>query len=152
MTTPGSGSPQSPEQYPTGPQGWGQQPPAGQPHGDGAQASGAPAAPGSSGKVKAVIGGLVALVVVLGALSFFLSGGAPEVGDCIQAEEGGSFSTVDCGSDDAAFRVVGTDEDMTKPEFDADPDTCAAFPNAEAALWSGADENEPGDVYCAEAV
>ncbi|MQA35314.1 LppU/SCO3897 family protein [Modestobacter roseus] len=153
MSTPGPGGHQPSEQHPS-PQSWGQQPPAGQPHqqawaaGDPAAGATAPTQKTSGGKVKAIIGGLVALVVVLGAASFLLGAGDPEVGDCMQQTGPTEFDVVDCSSSDAEFRVVGTAEDMTEDAFDAasGEELCGRFQEADSALWYGLGDS--GHVYC----
>jgi hypothetical protein len=97
-----------------------------------------------------IVGGIVALLVVLGALSTFLGGGEPKVGDCVKPD-GDSFETVSCDSDDAQAKIVGTDDDMTGDEFDAanDGDLCTEVPSATAVLWYGTSNDEDGKVYCA---
>jgi hypothetical protein len=179
VSTPGAGGPQPPEQDPhqSGqPANWGQQPPAGQPF-TGQQPQqpwGAPQQPGGpqafgqqpggvqpfgqpqqpekpKRKWLPIIGGLVALIVVLGALTTFLGGGEPEVGDCLKAESSTEFSTVGCDSDDAQYRVEGTDQDMTYAEMEAAVNEDSACPDVEnwtVALWVGEDETKDGHVYC----
>ncbi|WP_369134124.1 hypothetical protein [Modestobacter sp. I12A-02662] len=175
MSTPGG--PQPPEQdpdQPGQPQGWGQQPPPGQPWGPppgwGQQPPpGQPWGPPSGSGAHAfghldpqkqrprrwltLLGPvLVALVVVLSLIQF-LGGGDPEAGDCIQQSGGSDFETVDCGSDEAEYRIVGTDADMTGVTFDlTDPgELCLDFPEATAVFWYGSDNESDGTVYCAVA-
>jgi hypothetical protein len=179
VSTPGAGGPQPPEQDPSQsgpPANWGQQPPAGQPYPGQQPPAGQPypgqqpwgAAPPPAGapafgqpqqpekpkrKWLPIVGGIVALIVVLGGLSSFLGGGDPEVGDCIKPD-GTSFQTVDCNDDTAQARIVGTDADMTGEEFDATSaqELCLDFANATSVLWYGSDNAEDGHVYCAEDV
>jgi hypothetical protein len=94
---------------------------------------------------------VVGLVVVLALLRSLLSGGDPEVGDCLQQTGSGTFDTVDCDSDDAGFRILGTDEDMTGAEFEAtDPNTlCDDFAESTRVFWYGSDDDSDGAVYCA---
>jgi hypothetical protein len=142
----------------------GQQPPAGQPWGappqpgapqpfgaTGAQAFGQPDAPQKpKRKWLPIVGGIVALLVVLAALTSFLGGGDPKVGDCIQQTGASDFKTVDCDSSDAERKVVGVDGDMTGDAFRDAPaeDLCTDFPETTFVLWSGSDESEDGHVYC----
>jgi hypothetical protein len=166
----GWGAPQAgqpyPGQQPQQPQQpWGAaQPPAGQPYpGQQPQAFGQqPQAFGQPGfgqpekpkrKWLPIVGGIVALLVVLGALTNLLGAGDPEVGDCIKPD-GTSFETVDCGDDTATAKIVGTDADMTGEDFDAtDPnDLCLDEPSATVVLWYGASNDEDGTVYCAESL
>jgi hypothetical protein len=177
VSTPGSGGPQPPEHDPAQsgqPAGW-QQPPAGQPapgqpwgqpgaqpgaqpfgtQPGGAQAFGQPGEPQKRKRNwLPIIGGVVALLVVLGVLTTFLGGGDPEVGDCIQQTGASDFETVDCDSDDAEYRIEGTDSDMTGDDFQAaaDEDLCQDVPSTTFVLWSGTDESEDGHVYCASDV
>jgi hypothetical protein len=149
------GQPYPGQQQPQQP--WGaQQPPAGQPWGgaqpppSGAHAFGQPEKP--KRKWLPIVGGVVAVLVVLGALTNFLGAGDPEVGDCIHQTGVSGFDTVDCDSDDADFRIVGTDADMTGEEFDGTDvnELCGDFQNATSVLWYGTDNAEDGHVYCAE--
>lgn len=98
---------------------------------------------------------VVALVVALFRNGVF-GGGAPEVGDCVQASGSDGYEVVDCDSSDAQFRIFGTDDDMTEVEFTTDPDTCLeAAQEAGAtdgrALWYG-ETGETGQVFCAETI
>ena len=98
--------------------------------------------------VLPVVGGL-AVLAAAGA-AFGLVGGDPEVGDCVRMVGAADFESVDCGSDEAEFRIVGIDDqELDRAEFDA-TDVCLDFETSEVALWIGADESEPGTVYCAE--
>ncbi|MBB3674428.1 LppU/SCO3897 family protein [Modestobacter versicolor] len=141
---------------PAAPQGFGQ--PAGQPFGGqpgGATPFGQPAEPQKpKRKWLPIVGGVIALLVVLGALTTFLGAGEPEVGDCIQQTDASEFETVDCDSDEAQYRIEGTDSDMTGDEFNAaaDTDLCEDVPSTTFVLWSGTDESEDGNVYCASDV
>ena len=120
------------------------------------QQSGAWAPPQQAG---AMAGGLkkwlrigvpVAVVGVVG-LGGFLGFAEPEVGDCVQMQGETSFDVVDCGSDEAEYRIVGVeDEEQNYPDFMADPDICSGFSDWEVALWIGGLETEPGTIYCAE--
>jgi hypothetical protein len=176
VSTPGAGGPQPPEQDPSQPAQptAGQQPPAGQPWGPPPQQQwsaqqqpqqpqqpwGAPQPPagqafGQPEKPKRkwlpIVGGLVALIVVLGVLSSFLGAGDPEVGDCVKPD-GLSFETVGCDDDEAAAKIIGTDADMTGEEFDAADvnGLCTDYANATSVLWYGTSNDEEGQVYCAE--
>ena len=138
--------PVPPGQPPVPPPGWAPGPP------------GAPLPPQprqkSGAKKLLAIGGpiVVAGVVGVASLTGLFGGGDPEVGDCITQKGETSWEVVDCGSDEAQFKVVGIeDEQQTEAEFDADPDSCSAFAAAEVALWSGM-ERDAGTVFCAAPV
>ena len=144
------GTPQQPGQPAFGQPAFGQ-PAFGQPAG--AQAFGEPQKP--KRRWLPIVGGIVALLVVFGALSTFLGGGEPKVGDCLEQDGATQYKTVDCDSDDAQFKVEGTDEDMTYNELgDAvnDDSACPDVDNWSVALWIGDDEDEDGHVYCASDV
>jgi len=147
------GAPQQPGQ----PQQWGapQQPgqpgqPWGAPQGPGgAQAVGQPQKP--KRKVLQIVLAVLAAIVVLGALSTFLGAGDPEVGDCLHEKSLTEYETVDCDSDDAQYRVEGTDEDMTYNELEdavANETACSSVDDWTYALWLGEDEDEDGKVFC----
>ncbi|MCW2574063.1 MAG: hypothetical protein JWR66_93 [Modestobacter sp.] len=147
----GAAQPPAGQPYP-GQQPWGAvQPPAGAPAFGQAQQPEKPEKP--KRKWLPIVGGIVALIVVLGGLSSFLGGGDPEVGDCIKPD-GTSFQTVDCNDDTAQAKIVGTDADMTGEEFDATSvqELCLDFANATSVLWYGSDNAKDGHVYCAEDV
>ncbi|WP_369139021.1 LppU/SCO3897 family protein [Modestobacter versicolor] len=147
-------------------EGYGQ--PAGQPYGapqfgaqpDGGQPGGAtpfgqPAEPAKpKRKWLPILGGVLALLVVLGALTTFLGAGDPEVGDCIQQTDASEFDVVDCDSEDAQYKIEGTDAEMTGDEFNAaeDASLCEDVPSTTFVLWSGTDESKDGNVYCASDV
>jgi hypothetical protein len=142
----GPGQPGQPGQPPVPPPGW---------------APGHPGAPlppqpqqKSGAKKLLAIGGPIVVAGVIGVVSLtrLVGGGDPDVGDCITQKGEASWEVVDCGSDEAQFKVVGIeDEQQTEAEFDADPDSCGAFAAAEVALWSGM-ESDAGTVFCAAPV
>jgi hypothetical protein len=148
------GQPYPGQQPAAGQQPWGtpQQPGTPPPFGgSGAQAYGQPAAPQKpKRRWLPIVGGVIALIVVLGALANFLGAGDPEVGDCIQQTGDSDFTTVDCDSSDAERKVVGVDDDMTGDEFRDAPaeQLCVDFPETTFVLWSGSDESKDGHVYC----
>ena len=112
----------------------------------------APATTGRKKWVSAAGGALVAGVAGLGALTGWFGIGAPEVGDCVELTGETSFEVVDCAAPEAQYRIVGVEEGkQTFPDFEADPDSCSAFPAWEVALWSG-EVTQEGTVYCAESV
>ena len=178
MTTPGSHGPG--EQPPSAGPGWG--PPAGSPQPGGSfpgqQPGSAPAPPpgqypqqqgqfppgpgwappqqpakGGAGKWVAIAGGILAVVVVAILAFAFLAGGDPEVGDCLQ-EDSQQLSVADCDDSAAAWKLIGIQEgEQSYDEFLADPETCAAFPEAVQSFWVGenGDETGQGVVYCVTA-
>jgi hypothetical protein len=149
---PPAGQPWGAPQQPGYPQaGYPQQPGTPQPFGaTGAQAFGAPAPQKPKRRWLPIVGGVIALIVVLSALTNLLGGGDPKVGDCIQQTGDSNFETVDCDSSDAERKVVGIDDDMTGDEFRDAPaeQLCTDFPDTTFVLWSGSDESEDGHVYC----
>jgi hypothetical protein len=115
----------------------------------------APAAKGNNGKLLAIAGALLA-VVVIGVLAFaFLGAGDPEAGDCLK-EDGQELAIVDCDDSDAAYRLVGIqDGEQTYDEYLADPETCAEFlAETTQSFWVGEDGDTTGQgvVYCVAAV
>lgn len=155
-------------QQPGQPQQFGQ-PQQGQPQGQpqqfgqpGQQPWGAPGQPEQPKKKSAaarlipVVAGIVVVVVVGFLVRGFLGGGAPEVGDCVNASGSDGYEVVDCSSDDAQYRIFGTDDDMTEAEFNADPDTCQSAATASnitdgVSLWYGS-SGDTGKVFCAETI
>jgi hypothetical protein len=103
------------------------------------------------GKWVGIAAAVLALLVV-GLLALaFLGGGDPEAGDCLR-EDGGELTVVDCDDEEAAFRVVGVQEDeQTWEEYQADPETCIDFADETTqSFWVG-DQTDPDAtsvVYC----
>jgi hypothetical protein len=101
--------------------------------------------------VLPVVGGLVALG--LAGSAFGLIGGDPEVGDCVRMQGETSFDSVDCGSDEAQFRITGIDDqELNQTEFKETDEVCVDFESSEVALWIGDMVTEPGTIYCAAPV
>ena len=101
--------------------------------------------------VLPVVGGLVALGAA--GTAFGLIGGNPGVGDCVRMAGETSFESVDCGSDEAEYKITGVDEqELNRLEFDESDEVCMEFESSEVALWIGDYESDPGTVYCAEGV
>ena len=102
-----------------------------------------------AGKWVAIAAGIVGvLVIVVIALAFL--GGDPEVGDCLQ-EDSQELSVVDCDDSAAAWKLIGIQEgEQSYDEYQADPATCSAFPEAVQSFWVGenGDETGQGVVYC----
>ncbi|MEI4273360.1 hypothetical protein TEK04_16690 [Klenkia sp. LSe6-5] len=112
-----------------------------------------PAKKSGLARVLPIIAGVVAVIVVGVLVRSFLGGGAPEVGDCVQ-QDGSSYDVVDCDSDDAQFRIFGTDDDMTESEFSAAQDVCLEAATQSnitdgVSLWYG-NTGDEGQVFCAE--
>jgi hypothetical protein len=178
VSTPGTGGPQPPEQDPSQsaqPTNPGQQPPAGQPWGapqagqpypgqQPQQPWGAPQQPGmpafgqpqEPGKPKRkwlpIVGGVVALLVVLGVLSTFLGGASAKAGDCVN-DKPDEIGVVDCDSDEAAFTVAGVVEDVSQNQMNNDETVCEEWPNWVAFAWEGTnpdDLDSEGTGYCLE--
>jgi hypothetical protein len=95
--------------------------------------------------------GPVLVVAVVGLSLVRNLTGDPATGDCIQASGSEDFETVDCDSDEAQYRIVGTDEDMTGLSFDLTDanDLCLDFPQSTAVFWYGTNNADNGTVYCA---
>ena len=159
MTDPGSGSqPGTPDgswvpphqgagQAATGDAGWAPQ-------------QDAPAAPAETKGLKKIlpaVGSIAAAGIVgVGALTGGFGFGDPEVGDCVQMKGETSFDVVDCGADEAEYKIVGIhDEELNWPAFEeaaAVDEVCQDFATWEVALWIGDLETEPGTIYCSESV
>ena len=123
-------------------------PPAGPGAPEGAHAFGQPVQQSKKRKWIPAVGGVVAVAAVAVVGNSLLGGGDPDIGDCVKPD-GDSFDVVDCSSDDAQAKVIGTDDDMTYDEMMSNDAACTKFPEATVVLWSGADEDEDGHVYCA---
>jgi hypothetical protein len=149
------GAPQPPadQQYPGAQpqQPWGApQPPSGQPYPGQQPAFGEPEKP--KRKWLPIVGGIVALFVVLGALSSLLGGSSAEVGDCVNAATD-EIGVVGCDDSEAAFTVVGVVEDVSQNELTSDPEVCADWPSAAGYAWEGTspdDLDSDGTGYCLE--
>jgi hypothetical protein len=104
-------------------------------------------------KKALAIGAPIAVAGLVGAASLtgVFGAGDPEIGDCVH-QNGNSWDVVDCGSGEAQYKVVGVEDDQQSyNDFQADPDTCLAFPQAEYFMWIGP-EGGLGTVYCSEPV
>ncbi len=115
------------------------------------EGAGTPQPPSTAKKLLRV--GVPVVAAGVAAASWFGVGGPgdPEVGDCGTASGESSFEVVDCGSDEAQFRVVGIEaEKMTQPEYEADTTACMGFPTADTVLWVGDQFGLDGTVLCAE--
>jgi hypothetical protein len=144
----------------------------GTPDGSWAPASGSTAATGDAGwaplqnapaappekkglkKILPVVGSVAAFgIVAAGWLTGGFGFGEPEVGNCVQMKGETSFDVVDCGEDEAEYKIVGIeDKQMDYDEYMADDSLCASYEKSEYVLWTGAVEAEPGTVYCAEPI
>ncbi|MCF6506256.1 hypothetical protein E9549_02365 [Blastococcus sp. MG754426] len=103
-------------------------------------------------KVLLAVGGVLVALVAVGLLFDMLGGGDPEVGDCVANLAGEEVETVECDAAEAEARIVGIDEqELNYADFLAQ-DVCLDFESAVGAIWVGADEAEPGTIYCAEPV
>jgi hypothetical protein len=107
---------------------------------------------GAAKKVLLAVGGVLVALVAIGLLFSMLGGGEPEVGDCVANFAGEEVEVVECDAAEAEGRIVGIDEqELDYAEFLAQ-DVCLDFETAVGAIWVGADETEPGTIYCAEPV
>lgn len=153
---PYGGPPQQPyggqPPYPGPPQqpGWGQQPPMGpmgpQPY------------PGQMGYLQPrrrkkwpwIVGGVVAVVVVLAVVGYFVSkddASNAKVGDCITSDERSKIT--DCDKSDAVFRVVGKFED-TSDTSRCDTPEMIAKGRVVAFYWKGGGKGrDKSAVICA---
>jgi hypothetical protein len=161
---PPAGQPYPGQQPPAGQPYPGQQPPAGQPYpgqqpwgpppgGTGAQAFGQPEQPQKKRrKWLPIVGGVVALLVVLGLLTTFLGGDSAKAGDCVN-EKSDEIGVVDCDSDDAAYKVAGVVDDVSQNDLQNDAAACDKWPNSVAYAWEGAEPDDldsKGTGYCLE--
>ncbi len=118
----------------------------------GATAAAKPEQKGAKKWLKAGVPVVVAVGLGAAALTGNFGIGDPEVGDCVKTTGATSFDVVDCGGDEAQFRISGVEkEEMTYPAFEEAAEVCMSFETAEMALWIG-EETEKGTVYCAEPV
>lgn len=122
-------------------QGWGQPAPWGQP----------PAKPGS-GRLIGLIAGVVALVAVA-VLAFVFIGRGPSSGECVSVDSDNAIETVDCDSSEAAYRLLGTDDerdDLSYPEFLSDDSTCSQYRGVVRQIWYGdtGSTSSSGTIYC----
>ena len=114
-----------------------------------------PAGQGTSSKKKwlGIVGGVVVAGAVGASALGLFGGGSSEVGDCIKTTSETDYETVDCGSGEAQFKIVGIDDqEMTYKDFEEAPveDICVDFADqTEYALWEGEMVTEPGTIYCA---
>jgi hypothetical protein len=80
--------------------------------------------------------GVVVVLVVIG-VGWFLSAnsaGSAAVGECLKDTGGDSMEKVDCGTPEAAYRVVARIEDKKSSEAEA---ACAEFESATSIYWEG---------------
>lgn len=111
--------------------------------------------------LRLALAALLAIVVALGVRFGIgeLSGDdVPAVGDCMNAAaDANDMGVVDCGSEDAAFRVVGNDGAWVWQDFEAAANAggegiCEEHPQHSTALFVG-EGDEPdseGEVVCLE--
>lgn len=97
-----------------------------------------------------------ALVALLVGLMFFFNRDNPTragVGACV-AEDGDELNTVDCGSSEARYRVVGTPELGEGQSGREGMNTaCARLPTAVVSYYEGTGEPTQGKkVVCAEPI
>ena len=108
----------------------------------------------SVGKWIAIAGGILVVAIIAVVALAFVVGGDPEVGDCLK-QDGTDLQLLDCDDSEAAYRVIGIQEgEQSYDEYIADPETCAAFPEAIQSFWVGenGDNTGQGVVYCATTV
>ncbi|MPZ25978.1 MAG: hypothetical protein GEV12_05895 [Micromonosporaceae bacterium] len=104
--------------------------------------------------VAAVAGVVILAVIGAVAVANQLGDDLPEAGDCMSNDaDPTEIRVVDCGSEDAAWTVIGQDGTWTEREFDeADRNRiCQAFPKWDNALWLGEetdDRSGEGTVVC----
>jgi hypothetical protein len=62
-------------------------------------------------------------------------------------------AVVDCGADDAEFRIVGEDDtEQTFAQMQFDPDVCSDVPGWDVAVWVGEAPGDAGTTYCAAVI
>lgn len=101
----------------------------------------------------------VVILAVIGAVvvASWLGDDLPEAGDCMSNDaDPTEIRVVDCGSEEAAWTVVGVDGTWTEQEFaDAARDrVCQAIPKWDNALWLGEETDDgtgEGTVVCLRA-
>jgi hypothetical protein len=102
-------------------------------------------------KVLAIGGSVVgAGVVALAGLTGFFGPPEPEIGNCVTETGQNTWDVVDCGSNQATYKVIGVDdEQLTFLDFKTSTAVCSSFATAKYTLWVGPDGGL-GTVYCAE--
>ena len=105
---------------------------------------------GAAKKVLLAVGGVLVALVAVGLLFTMLGAGDPEVGDCVANFAGEEVEVVDCDAAEAEGRIVGIDEQELDYQEFMDQEVCLEFETAVGAIWVGADEAQPGTIYCAE--
>lgn len=101
----------------------------------------------------------VVILAVIGAVLVAnqLGDDLPETGDCMSNDaDPTEIRVVDCGSEEAAWTVVGLEGSWTEQEFDqaVRDRICQAIPNWDNALWLGEetdDRSGEGTVVCLRA-
>jgi hypothetical protein len=162
---PSSEVPQSPQQSfgsaPHGLESFGSAPPPAETFGSApAVPAEPPAAPqqAKKGGILALLGGAggivaIALIVILGGAVWFFtvrnSAANADVGQCLAGTtpselKADKLKIVDCGSEEAGFKVVGRVDDK---KLEEGQQACEQYSDSEFVFWSGKD-GESGTVLC----
>jgi len=103
-------------------------------------------------RLPLVAGAVVVAVVIALFRNGIFGGGLPEAGDCTD-DSITNLQVVDCDSDEAAYRVAGTVDDVSGNELQNNPNLCLdQWPNSEAYAVSETDPDEKGTGICLEPV
>ncbi|MEV0719927.1 hypothetical protein [Asanoa sp. NPDC050611] len=125
--------------------------PFGQPAGAPAPEAAKPTKNRNVGKILLRIA--VPIIVVVGGIAWKFMSGDPTVaatGDClIEAASADDMKTVGCDDATAHWKVAGKVEDIKEADFNAQENSCTAYPTAESSLWMGK-KGGNGDVLCLE--
>jgi hypothetical protein len=91
---------------------------------------------------------LIVVGVVVGVAKSASNAGSAAVGDCLDDAGAEHVRTVDCGSADAKYKVLGVVEDKT--QIQAGITACDAYPSTTAYFWQGPDTgvDAKGKVLC----
>ena len=102
---------------------------------------------------RKIVALVVLVVVVIGIIIAALGASGSNtdsaaVNDCVTKPDNDNIKVVDCGSSDAALKVVGKVENKTQAQVSINSAAiCKPFPTATNAYWKGK-IGEPGYVLC----
>ncbi|GHE08200.1 LppU/SCO3897 family protein [Klenkia taihuensis] len=103
-------------------------------------------------RLPLVAGAVVVAIVIALFRNGIFGGGLPEAGDCTDNSIT-NLQVVDCDSDEAAYRVAGTVDDVSGNELQNNPNLCLdQWPDSAAYAVSETDPDEKGTGICLEPV
>lgn len=96
---------------------------------------------------------ILGVVVVVGLIFWLINSktdpGHANVGDCLSGDvnNADSVKQVSCTDSTATYKVVGTLDNQTELDFNAEQDPCTQYQNADSAFWEGED-GQTGTTLC----